>query len=142
ANWLATNGALWAGWTTAPGGGDISLVASGDGWPRVQLLNNSYINFGPGTAGTDTNLYRSGVNQLKTDGSLTVAGYIVANSASAATLIALWNDGKIYFNNAFDTNLYRSAAGILKTDGEFDAGSAIFANKGLAWQMALGGGGS
>jgi hypothetical protein len=120
ANWLITNGILWAGWTTAPGGGDISVVASGDGWPRVQMLNNSYINFGPGTAGVDTNLYRSAAGILKTDGEFDAGSAIFANKG-LAWQTALGGGGTglatVYFGSALDTNLYRSAAGQLKTDG-------------------------
>lgn len=71
---LATDSGIIACWGTSPGAGAVGAYASGDGWPRVGMYNNGYIHFGPGTGGTDTNLYRGGVGILETDGALNIKG--------------------------------------------------------------------
>jgi hypothetical protein len=64
------------------------------------------------TFGTDTNLYRSAANQLKTDDSLIVSG-------------TLYSVGSIAFGISSDTVLYRSAANALRTDGVLDVGGVL-----------------
>lgn len=110
------------------------------------------LQFGAGTTaadgirfGTDTNLYRSAADTLKTDDNLQVAGYVqsvrpsgapdtaasyqisVGGTDAVARFVTFlsgkfeWGDG----TNARDTNLYRSAADTLKTDDAFIAGAGI-----------------
>jgi hypothetical protein len=62
------------------------LVAYGTGdsqW-HFGLQNNGAMSWGPGNAGFDTNLYRSGPNTLTTDGSLTVKRDLVIGGPAAA----------------------------------------------------------
>jgi len=142
ANFLATNGNFWVGWGTGAGSSGLGVVASGDGWPRVGLNNNSYIIFGPGNAGTDTNLYRYGAAQLATDGMFFAHPSAVGNNALGVLVAAegqfRWRvsgDGKTYWGDGtnLDTNLYRAAANLLKTDGNFVAGSNLSANGGILY---------
>ncbi len=56
------------------------------------------------TWGTDTNLYRSAADTLKTDDALTVTGTLTAS-------------GTIELGNASDTTLSRSSAGVLAVEG-------------------------
>lgn len=67
------------------------------------------------TWGSDTNLYRSTVNTLKTDSHLLVSGGLQIDGAGI--------NEKLYFGSALDTNLYRSAANTLKTDDKFIVGT-------------------
>jgi len=63
---------------------------------------------------SDVNLYRGGVNVLKTDDSLHIAGALFKILNDSAT---------INLGAAEDINLYRGAADVLKTDDAFDADS-------------------
>ena len=47
---------------------------NGDTYRRFTMRVDGLINWGPGNAATDTNLYRNAANELKTDDSLVVAG--------------------------------------------------------------------
>lgn len=49
---------------------------------RFSLTQAGGISWGPGSAGTDTNLYRSAANLLKTDDSFEVAGTLAATGAA------------------------------------------------------------
>lgn len=99
--------------------------------------------------GGDSNLYRSAVNTLKTDGTLfAAAGYrigtpitgvayqsqqvaaqtvlqnlLIGTDANAA--FSILGDGKHQWGlggaSALDTNLYRGSSGVVKTDGAFNA---------------------
>jgi hypothetical protein len=140
-NWLWSDSTIWVGAGT-PGTRDISVAASGDGWPRVQMMNNGYIHFGPGTAGTDCNLYRAAADQLKTDDSFFAAnvgsyGWVHANEGGA-NLIQLATDGGIYFGGAGDTVLYRSAAQYLNTNAALLASGLLVGSNGSAGQVVLG----
>src|SRR5262245_7162981 len=99
---------------------------------RFTLDASGKIQWGPGAStAPDTNLYRSGVNTLKTDGYFQAGHYMsvtdgtgLAAFASAITAdtqwrwmattqgILAWSGG----SGGTDTNLYRSAASVLKTD--------------------------
>lgn len=130
-----------------------------DANPRFQLGADGKLSFGPGNTATDTNLYRSGVNTLKTDSSLLVAGNIVGvgstsaigvTQAGAATSVALsarlavdaqnryqvLADGKTQWGpggaTVPDTNLYRGAAGQLSTDGQVQAVGFVSTSTGTA----------
>lgn len=75
--------------TSAYLGGQLSIGQSGIGTalmtrttigsvePRFVLQSNGQFNWGNGTNPVDTNLYRSGTNQLKTDDSLEIVGTLV-----------------------------------------------------------------
>ncbi|MBI2625015.1 MAG: hypothetical protein HYW70_01645, partial [Candidatus Nealsonbacteria bacterium] len=118
----------------------------GDTVPRFLMRVGGAMEWGPGNADRDTNLYRSAANTLKTDDSFTVAGtnlivttgtILVSDLANSTTygyrnkvtgdadyrygILAdgkqVWGDG----TNTFDTNLYRSSANVLKTDDGFIA---------------------
>lgn len=64
------------------GPGDVILVVqlTGDSQDRFQVYNDGELVWGPGDAALDVNLYRSGVNILKTDDSLEVVGGITQNA--------------------------------------------------------------
>lgn len=117
ANWLATSGRIWVGWGTAPGASDVALVASGDGWPRISMNNNGILYFGPGTAGTDTSLYRSAAGMLKTDGIFRVAQHLYVDDSNGGY--------KLFFGSASDTNLYRGAYGTVQTTGSIRANNYL-----------------
>src|SRR5215471_7228195 len=83
ASFLATDGGVRAGIGTALGGiSSFIAYASGDTGYRWTATNNGTLNWGPGNAGTDTNLYRSYAAGLKTDGTLIAGtGYIAQNTS-------------------------------------------------------------
>lgn len=75
-------------WLAALGAATYRGKARTDTNPRIQLTNtNGYFDWGPGGTGAlDTNLYRAGSGQLKTNNKfLAAAGLGVANSAAATT---------------------------------------------------------
>src|SRR5215471_9237994 len=82
-SFLATDGGIRAGIGTALGGiSSFIAYASGDTGYRWTATNNGTLNWGPGNAGTDTNLYRSYAAGLKTDGTLIAGtGYIAQNTS-------------------------------------------------------------
>jgi len=75
ANVLGVDRSLWVGVGNPPGNASLTAAAAGDGWPRVGLYTNSYMWFGPGTAGVDTNLYRAAAGVLKTDSAIATGSY-------------------------------------------------------------------
>lgn len=113
----------------------LATNVSGDANSRLRVQADGGLNWGPGTAPTDTNLYRSGVNTLKTDDTLVVAGEIQplalvrGNRANAtdsqfetrvgADTFARWfarADGQMSWgpgNAGADITLQRSSAGVL-----------------------------
>lgn len=86
-------------------------------------------------SGNDTNLYRSAVGRLSTDGELFIAKSVVVDATNVG--------GKLYFGSATDTDLYRSAANTLKTDGKIIAAndigglSDVYARQGVSSQVVL-----
>jgi hypothetical protein len=54
----------------------LNFYCAGDALPGFQILGGGKIQWGPRTATFDTDLYRSGVNALTTDGSLIVGGLL------------------------------------------------------------------
>jgi hypothetical protein len=125
----------------------IASVQGGDGWPRVGIQNNGYIVFGPGNAGTDTNLYRRTAAEIASDGN-----FSLYQNGGGIRMVLLWrdytapNEPGLLMNNASgsgvielsknmvggtygikfggDTSLYRPAiGGVLKTDGAIAVGS-------------------
>ncbi len=98
----------------------LTLRVTGDANPRFIVNANGDLEWGPGTAGTDTNLYRSAGNLLKTDDDF-VAALAVGAYHGASNQVLIGNRGPgslagISFGSAEDTILYRSAADTLKTD--------------------------
>ncbi len=91
--------------------------------PPAQLLHKAF------AFGTDTNLYRSAVNTLRTDSDLQVSNNFTARLAGATQVVigAVTGGGAtvagVYFGSAQDTNLYRSAADTLATDDTFNLAS-------------------
>src|SRR5215469_18334632 len=100
------------------------LVAS-DAQPAWQVLGNGQMNFGAGGAtATDTNLYRNGAGQLKTDSGFYAvgpSGFHWNGSTWAIQTITSPGLG-LYFGP--DTNFYRASAGLLQTDGGFYTNTA------------------
>lgn len=71
------------------------------------------------TFGTDTNLYRSAANTLKTDSVLVANSGVFVNNTSGTAVAGITSGGVLEFGTglaARDTNLYRSASNTLKTD--------------------------
>lgn len=79
--------------------------------------------------GGDTNIYRAGVDSLKTDDSFTVGG-----SLNTGTFVNLPAAG--VFTWAGDTNLFRASADNLRTDDSFTVGGSFFASPGGAQKFA------
>jgi hypothetical protein len=74
--------------------------------------------------GTDTDLYRSGVNTLKTDGQFRSVGDLISNAGGANQVwIGAIGQPGIWFGNASDTNLYRIGANALATDSTLQVGT-------------------
>jgi len=113
----------------------LNVSVNADANDRFTLGNDGKMNWGPGTAATDTDLFRAGAATLKTDGSLiaaqgfNAAGMAAAGSSALQTSVAgdtnprlnvqaggtiLWGPG----NAATDTDLYRYGAASLGTDGK------------------------
>lgn len=63
----------------------LSTSEYGAAGPRLTLQNSGHIFWGPGTGATDTNLYRVGVANLRTDGALQSGGAFTAQGTIAAT---------------------------------------------------------
>ena len=127
---LAASGVVLAGYVTT------------DAFDRVQILGNGEIQWGPGNAARDTNLYRGAAGVLQTDDTFVVLGELhprnliraerpTATDSQMETRVtsdanARWfmrADGLMWWgpgSAAVDTNLYRSAANELKTDDNFE----------------------
>jgi len=61
-----------------------SFYATGDAFSIFSLLRNGTMLWGPGSTGSDTNLYRSDTSTLRTDGSLVVGGNLAVMGQKAA----------------------------------------------------------
>jgi hypothetical protein len=128
--------------------------ATGDANARWFVREDGLMFWGPGNAVQDTNLYRSGVGALKTDGALAVGGSLNASGGATFTTAAPLSQAATSGTTAFraaavgdasdrfqmkgsglqewgdgtnprDTNLYRSAADTLKTDDSFVVGGDL-----------------
>jgi hypothetical protein len=115
---LAVEGQLWVGWGTNPGDSYIASVAGGDGWPRVALLNNGYIHWGPGNAGVDTWLARAAAGLLLTNAQLRLRLPLAAPYAGADVVI-----GAPYTANG------DSGFGVVSTTGAADYVKSGFKQK-------------
>lgn len=94
------------------------------------------------TFGTDTNLYRSASNRVKTDGEFQAEQDIIAEIGNASQ-VGIGNRGTggtpgITFGSANDTVLYRSAANTLKTDDNFLVQTATNSTAAFQVQNAAG----
>jgi len=118
----------------AAGNYAFTVAVTGDTQQRFILTASGGMYWGPGgSTGWDTNLTRSGVNSLYTQGVLQVGSNIygsapvVANYNIASQVGMGYNYGTglaaaaISFGSPYDTNLYRTSAGNLQTDGGFYA---------------------
>jgi len=143
---LNVQNTLMLGLGTSPGTSGLEVYANAAaGQPTIELLNNSYIWWGPGSAGVDTNLYRVSAGLLKTDGALGFGPYGFSvrpgtgspnagridfgdgtgwrldftNSGGANRVFSVYDTGTLAWGASSDTFLYRAAANVLKTDGSF-----------------------
>lgn len=84
---------LWAGLQTfqqASNGPFLQANVSGDNNYRFSIDTSGKIQWGPGNAALDTDLYRSGVGTLKTDGAFVVGGALSFGSLGTAPGISDW----------------------------------------------------
>lgn len=127
--------------------GTSEARVTGDANARWILRADGQQVWGPGTAGVDTNLYRSGISELKTDSAFVVTGELkpanlvrgtrgatsdsqyetrVTGDANARWFMQA--DGRMFWgpgSGAVDTVLYRNAADELKTDDSFTVGGNL-----------------
>lgn len=54
----------------------LGSIVAGDSSPRWTMSAQGGMGFGPGNTGTDTSLYRNGTSSLRTDGAMSVGGYL------------------------------------------------------------------
>jgi hypothetical protein len=74
-----------------------SVPAVTDSAPRFMLLAGGNLQWGSGSAATDTDLYRSAASTLRTDGSLVVAGNLaVMGQKSALVTTASYGQRELY----------------------------------------------
>jgi hypothetical protein len=134
ADWLATDDSLWVKGTIYSSGAiegnpllgsrisgtqvALGIYVTGAAQDSFHSLADGTLQWGPGNAAVDTDLFRSGAASLYTNSQFAASGQIISK-AGTALQIALAYDGKLYFGNALDTNLYRSVANFLKTDDNF-----------------------
>lgn len=117
-------------------------LLAADAEPTFRVKGDGDLEWGAGGASApDVNLYRSGVDTLRTDDTFVVVGELRANGirpdnsgsaglwTSAGTLLLLAGSG-IQFGSSSDVNLYRSADNRLKTDDSFSVGGNIDVNVG------------
>ncbi len=74
--------------------------------------------------GTDTNLYRSAANELRTDGAFRAIGNIIAGSGQRLFLGETSCGAGIDFGNPVDVTLCRSAGGVLRNTGKLQVQGA------------------
>lgn len=108
---------------------------TGDANARWFIRPTGEMNWGPGTAGTDTILFRSGSNTLQTNGQFrsarpagTDAAWISQRSTDMGARWYVTADGVLTFGDgagAMDTNVYRSAANTLQTDDSLVIGGNL-----------------
>ncbi|MBA3945927.1 MAG: hypothetical protein H0X37_15345 [Herpetosiphonaceae bacterium] len=79
----------------------FQAIIQGDTAGRYVVLADGTIAWGPGNASRDTNLYRTGVGQLRTDGSLYCAGGVSSGGSTTANRPASPQN----FQQYFDTTL-------------------------------------
>jgi hypothetical protein len=84
---------------------------------------------------SDTNLYRAGVNQLKTDGDLSAVGLLRASRGGGVDEVVVGTSG-IGFGG--DTTLARAGVNSLRTPGNFTAALDLLARGAAATQSWIG----
>ena len=145
---LNTPGSLYAGLGSAPGSNGLFVFANeAAGQPRIAILNQGYIQFGPGSGALDVNLYRGGAGLLRTDGQFWTSGqifslgsYIGANYGSAYQML-IGNVGPtagavISFGNAGnDAYIQRVGAYQLATNAALSVAGGAAGGGGLAPAM-------
>jgi len=74
-----------------------SLPVTGDSFSRFRLLANGTAEWGPGNATVDTDLYRSAVSTIRTDGNLVVGGNLaVIGQKAALVTTASYGEREVY----------------------------------------------
>jgi hypothetical protein len=102
----------------------LASIVTADTFDRFRILSDGDMEWGPGNAGRDTNLYRGAANQLNTDDSLVVGGSLTTtggatiggNTAVTGTLTAT---GTADFGHTETTSGITYAT-------DFSAGSMVF----------------
>jgi hypothetical protein len=135
ANWLWTHGRFWAGDGLSGGNGDVTVIQGGDGWARAQIVNDSSLRFGPGTAGTDSYIQRVFAKGLLTNSWLIFRGAATGDTAFSSdagdannrfqmNVIGTmgWGPGTA----GIDTNLFRSGVSQLTTNSSFVTQGTIY----------------
>src|SRR5262249_6208644 len=101
ANTLTTDGKIEAGKGLTAGVAALGVFVGADPQYRFTLGNDGKMQWGPGNVGTDTNLYRSGANRLRTDGDFVIGGQLWTGMAGAgATGGGLNWEGGVYRGGA------------------------------------------
>jgi hypothetical protein len=133
----------------------VATIVTADTFDRFRLLADGDMEWGPGNAARDTNLYRSAANTLKTDDALVVAGELqpqnlvrgtrasstdsqyesrVTGDANARWYVRTdgqqgWGPGSA----TQDTFLYRNASGVLRTSGALVVDGALTVSGSTTW---------
>jgi hypothetical protein len=120
----------------------FSTGVVGDTNDRFVINADGKLEWGPGNAALDTDLFRSASGQLKTSGILN-AGQEVYARAGGAALVGIGAMGPgaeagVAFGSAGDTNLYRAAANQLQTDDQLLSSLDIRARVGNAGETVIG----
>lgn len=105
----------------------ITSKVSGDAQVRFVHNIDGKLEWGPGNAALDVNLYRLAEDVLRTNDSLKIDGVLTTDARlqprteQAGQILVASNEATptIVFGLAGDTNLYRSAENVLKTDDKF-----------------------
>lgn len=139
----AGGGAIYRNETYDAAGDDAQTSrVTGDTNPRFTLNADGKLEWGPGNAALDTNLFRSSANTLKTQDIFRSDLDIVSRDGSASRTdigaVGPGSEAGIKLGQTGDTNLYRSAANELKTDDTFLALLNIAARYGAATEVLLG----
>ena len=149
-NWMTLNSALGGIEANTPlfnNGGlnssnEILLYTDNNYWtsgtsPHPTLgLYDGWIEMGSGTAATDTNLYRSAANTLKTDDDFVVGGgkRLTLQPAAGSQDLRLGADnggaGFPGISFGLDTQMYRAAADRIHTPDNLSSGSIFMSNYG------------
>jgi hypothetical protein len=103
----------------------FNTLTHSDGFDRFRIYGDGELEWGPGNATRDTNLYRSAADTLETDGFFYAGEEIRAAEGQTARVriggLGPSGEAAIIFGSGDDTNLYRSASNTLKTQDTFDA---------------------